>query len=94
MINNDAGTIRGISLVLNEAYGDNGTSPLDRVAATKVLQYMRSMGWMSPQEIAFLVDAAGGKITISRAGLEEKELVLRTWSDDRNYNIIFESRGQ
>lgn len=90
-MNSDAGTVRKIQDVLNEAYGMQGTSSLDRAAATKVLQQLRMVGWMSPDEIAFLVDAAGGRIEVTQQSAEEKTLKLEVFRPFQSDSIVFKS---
>lgn len=92
MINSDAGTIRKIQDALGRAYGDLGTSPLDRAAAGQILQLLRGDGWMSADEVAFLVDAAGGTIQVTRESIEDKNLQLTVYNEFMTDMIVFKSK--
>lgn len=89
----ESGTLRGIQEVLNQGYGEQATSPLDRTVATEILLYMRSIGWISPKELVWVVDSAGGKVVITESQLLEndnKELVY--WRNPENDSITISVR--
>ena len=66
---NEQGILRGLQEVLNRGYGDQATSPLDRTVAQQILNYLREIGWTTPEEVAIIVQAVGGKIVIPDAML-------------------------
>lgn len=49
---------------IQTGYGDASQTVLDRQVTRKVLGALRRAGWTSPQELAAVVDAAGGKIIV------------------------------
>lgn len=91
-MSDDRGTVRIIEGVLNRAYGDNSASSLDRLAATQVLQQLRSLGWLSADEVALLVDAAGGEIKVTEKAAAEKRPLLVVFRDFENDLIVFKAK--
>lgn len=73
--------IQGLIRILNEAYGDNSMTPLDRVAANKIVQYFQSEGWFSPDQVALIVEAAGGSVFVSVDAIEDSDLTLKVIND-------------
>jgi len=91
----DRGTLRGIQEVLNRGYGEQATSPLDRTVADQILQYMRSIGWISPRELSVVVDSAGGKVVITDTQLitEPKELFWIRNPENNSITISVRKNG-
>lgn len=49
---------------IQRTYNDASQTVLDHRAASAVVSDLRRAGWMSPQEVAAIVDAAGGRVTL------------------------------
>lgn len=86
------GTERRITEILNRAYGDNATSALDRIAAGEILSELINLGWTSNEEIAYLVDAAGGEIRITEDSLNESAPRLLQYRDHLSNTIVFQTK--
>jgi hypothetical protein len=56
------GAARQIAEILNRVYSNQ--EALDRVAAGEIITYIIQTGWLNPEEVSFLVDAAGGEVII------------------------------
>lgn len=68
--------------VIQRVYGDASRTVLDRRAASEIVKALRERGWASLDEVALLIDAAGGEIVVpSRLMLETKDRVV-TKQDD------------
>ena len=50
--------------VIQRVYGDATQTPLDRQAASEIVAALRAAGWASLDEVAMLIEAAGGEITV------------------------------
>lgn len=50
--------------VLQRVYGDASQTVLDRRAASEVVSALRNAGWASLDEVAVLIEAAGGSVTV------------------------------
>lgn len=50
--------------VIQRIYGDATQTVLDRRAAREIVAALRSAGWASLDEVAMLIEAAGGTVTI------------------------------
>lgn len=82
--------VQGIMEILNEAYGDKGMSPLDRVAANKIVQYFQSEGWVTSKEVAIIINAAGGSVFVSMESIEDSgTLILKSFRDFEHDGIQF-----
>lgn len=86
------GTIREIMDILQESYGMASASPIDRVVATNILQFLYGKGWMDSSEIAILVKAAGGEIRVPENMLTGDTPFLYKQQDPMTGEIIFRSR--
>lgn len=70
------GTVRDIVDILQQGYGDNSTTPLDRAVANRIVTYLAEKGWMHPSEVAYMVKAAGGEIRVNLAVLTDDPPLL------------------
>lgn len=86
------GTERRIVEILNRAYGDNATSALDRIAAGEILSELVNLGWVSSEEIAYLVDAAGGEIRIPEDLLTSPSPRLLQYRSEMTNEIVFQTK--
>lgn len=50
--------------VIQRVYGDATQTALDHEAAVEILRALRAAGWASLDEVAVLIEAAGGSITV------------------------------
>lgn len=50
--------------VLQRVYGDATQTVLDRRAAEEVVEALRRAGWATLDEVAILIESAGGSITV------------------------------
>jgi len=79
---NEEGILRDIQQILNEGYGEQATSALDRVVARNILNFLRATNWITHEEFAIVVEAAGGTVVIPDKVLtEDPPEVLRMWRD-------------
>lgn len=53
--------------VIQRVYGDATQTFLDRQAASEIVAALRRAGWASLDEVAVLIEAAGGSITVPDA---------------------------
>jgi hypothetical protein len=88
------GMVRDVMEILQQGYGDNTSTPLDRVVATKVIGYFYDKGWMSSEEIAFLVESAGGEIRVTEKTLAGEAPLLYRQEDPMNGDFIFRTRSK
>jgi hypothetical protein len=58
------GAVNDITEIIQRGYGDSSISQLDRTVAHNIVNYLANKGWMSPGEVAYLVEAAGGEIRV------------------------------
>lgn len=58
------GAVNDITEIIQRGYGDSSISQLDRTVAHNIVNYLTTRGWMSPGEVAYLVEAAGGEIRV------------------------------
>lgn len=85
------GQVRDVMDIIQRGYGDSSMTSLDRVVAANVIQYFESRGWMGPEEVAHLVQAAGGEVIVTEEQLMEAPKPLYTQQDPINHSIIFRS---
>jgi hypothetical protein len=93
MTMSEQGVLRGIQEILNAGYGDQATSPLDRTVAVTLFNHMRQTGWMTPVEVAIIVEAAGGSVSIPEtllAGDAPDE--LKSFHDEKNGTYTLSTR--
>jgi hypothetical protein len=88
------GTERRIVEILNRGYGDNATSALDRVIAGDILSELINVGWTSGEELAYLVEAAGGEIRIPESLLTEPSPRLLQYRSDLTNEIVFQTKDE
>lgn len=50
--------------VIQHVYGDATQTVLDREAASEIISALRGAGWASLDEVAILIEAAGGEIVV------------------------------
>jgi hypothetical protein len=86
------GTISDIMEILNIGYGSQTTGPLDRAVAIRIISYFEDRRWMSPEEVAYLVDAAGGEIIVTREQLEDSNPLLTVQDNFETETITFRVR--
>lgn len=58
------GQVQDVMDIIANGYGSS-PSAMDRGIAARVINYFYERGWMNAEEIAYLVEAAGGEIRIS-----------------------------
>jgi hypothetical protein len=54
-----------VAAALQRGYGDATQTVLDHRVAREVIKALREVGWCSPDEVALIVEAAGGSVTVS-----------------------------
>lgn len=86
------GVVQDIMDILQQGYDMSSASPLDRVVATRILDYLGRTGWMNHSEVAHLVLAAGGEIQVSYKQLEAENPLLTQWQDPENDKVVFKVR--
>ena len=59
-----------VARALQVGYGDATQTVLDQRVAERVLKALREVGWCSPDEVALIVEAAGGSITVTDDAVE------------------------
>ena len=55
---------------LQAGYGDATQTVLDTKVAGQVVKALREAGWCSPDEVALIVEAAGGSVTVTDDAVE------------------------
>lgn len=65
---------------IQRTYNDATQTVLDHRAASAVVADLRAAGWMSPQEVAAIVAAAGGNVTL------QDEHLMAAW--DGSYDLL------
>lgn len=80
--------------VIQRVYGDATQTELDDHAASEIIAALRRVGWASPDDVALLIKAAGGEITITRRMREEstKHQVLESWEDLATDSTVVRAR--
>lgn len=53
-----------VAATIQRTYNDATQTHLDRQAASNIIAALRSAGWASLNEVAVLIEAAGGSITV------------------------------
>lgn len=82
------GTVRDIMEIIQQGYGDNTMTSLDRAVATQIFEYLKRNGWLDSEEVSYLVEAAGGEIIVYRDRLEENPPMLLVQQDDMNDVVV------
>ena len=59
-----------VANALQSGYGDATQTVLDQRVARKVVRALREVGWCSPDEVALIVEAAGGSVVITDDAVE------------------------
>lgn len=85
------GTIRNIMQILDNAYGSNQMASVDRAAAIAVISYFEDKGYLGPEELAFMVEAAGGEVRISETMLSGTSKPLLRYYDEMNMEYVFKT---
>jgi hypothetical protein len=85
------GMISIIQQTLNEAYGESGSGPLDRVAATRILDLFQRTGWIGGQELALVVQAAGGEIRITEEQISGTIPPVLQYQDNITNEIVLKT---
>lgn len=57
-------SVAAVRRTIQEVYGDASQTVLDDRAARAIISTLREMGWASLDEVAVLIEAAGGEITV------------------------------
>lgn len=83
------GTIKGITEVLQQGYGDNTSGPLDRAVANQILSYFINNGWAGPDQIAYMVKSAGGEIRVKGDSLLSDPPILSKQHDFMTDEYVF-----
>jgi hypothetical protein len=82
--------------ILQRTYGGITQSFLNRLASAEIIRYFRErIHWMSPGEVAVLVQAAGGKIVVNEKDVtDDMPYLVRTVSPvDGSYEFTARRRG-
>lgn len=82
---------RIVQSIMNEGYGDQSTSPLDRVVASKIVDAFRRSGWISGQELGFVVKAAGGEIRLTEELLSGQTPAVLQYRDGLTQEVVLKS---
>jgi hypothetical protein len=85
------GTVRDVMDIIQRGYGDSSMTPLDRTVATNIINYLQSAGWMGPEEVAHIVQAAGGEVRISEKQLDEGPKALSIFRDQVSFELVLRS---
>ena len=56
--------VAAVRNTIQRVYGDATQTVLDEQAAREVISTLRELGWASLDEVAVLIEAAGGSITV------------------------------
>lgn len=62
-----------VTATIQRVYADATQTVLDREAARQIVAALRAAGWASLDEVARLIDAAGGSITVPHRLLADTE---------------------
>lgn len=71
-----------VAEVIQRVYGDATQTVLDRRAASEIVAALRTAGWASLDEVALLIEAAGGEITVPGRMLSDTRERRVTRQDD------------
>lgn len=63
-MSNDINAVDVVRNVIQRVYGDATQTVLDAQAAREIVAALREMGWASLEEVAVLIEAAGGSVTV------------------------------
>lgn len=83
---NEGRLIDGIADTLQRVYGDATQTFLDRQAAREIWKWLRKQGIATPQEVAVVVEAAGGEVRVTQRGQVDDrpiELIVGEAFDDK-----------
>lgn len=67
---------------IQRAYGDATRTQLDRTAAAEIVAALRNAGWASLDEVAMLIEAAGGEVVVPAKILGDSRERRVTRQDD------------
>lgn len=84
-------TIRDIMEIVASAYSSLPDA-MDRAVAEKIMEYLVKNGWTSPEDVAYLVTAAGGQIRITEELLGSSAPLLQWSRDPSNGDIVLRTR--
>jgi hypothetical protein len=85
------GVVREVMDIIANGYGSVPTG-LDRSIATRVVEYFNRIGWMSPTDVAILVEAAGGEIRVPENILTGTQPMLYSQLDPSTNEYVFRTR--
>jgi hypothetical protein len=85
------GTVRDIMEIIHQGHGGPDMSSVDRVVASNIVSYLQKAGWMGAEEIAHIVQAAGGEVRISEKQLDEGPKAIYTQRDPITHDIVLRS---
>lgn len=79
--------------VIQRVYGDAFQTTLDHQAASEIVGALRERGWASLDEVALLIEAAGGSITVpDRLAMDSRERVVERSQDFATHGTRFTVR--
>ena len=84
------GTVREVMDIIANGYG-SVPSGLDRAIASRVVAYFEDKGWVSPEDIAYLVQAAGGEIRVTESALLTEAPLLQWQRDPESNDMVVRS---
>ena len=87
------GTVREVMDIIANGYG-SVPSGLDRAVASRVVDYFYRKGWMNTEEIAWLVEAAGGEIRVNPDKMSGNSPLLYWYDDQVTGERVFKIRDK
>lgn len=84
-------TIRTIMSTIEEVYGD---SPMNRQLSLSILNKLQADGWLPPEDLGTLIEAAGGEIIVSRRHIEEGPFLVTTQHSPETDVFVFRTRKE
>jgi hypothetical protein len=86
--------IRQITEIIQNGYGDNSTTPLDRAVANQIVEMLYSTGWMDIAAVGVLVESAGGEIRVSVDKLMSDPPLIYRYDSQVTGEIVFKTRSK
>jgi len=85
------GIVRDVMDIIASGYSSTPTG-LDRAIASEVINYFYRKGWMNSEDIAWLVEAAGGEIRVTEEMVLGESPLLVVWQDPVTKDRVFRTR--
>lgn len=87
------GQVQDVMDIIANGYGSTPTG-IDRSIASRVVAYFYDKGWMSPTDVAYLVEAAGGDIRVSEELAAKPSPILTRYEDPMTHEWVFRTRDK